>query len=77
MKQTKSKRPDNQGGPVVTHLSDTEIVLTYPDGSVTRATKDRAVCEKDGLWLLEMVSTLAPQFEAKVKSKKDENDVAA
>jgi hypothetical protein len=61
--KTRTKPAAANAQPVVTRLSETEMVLTYPDGSTTHVTKNRATGAKDGLWLLQMVSTLAPQFE--------------
>lgn len=73
MKTPKEEQPQTKSGPVIEYLSETEMVLTYPDGTVSRCIKDRPVVAKDGLWLLEMVSTLVPQFE----NKKDLKNVTA
>jgi hypothetical protein len=62
---------EREGEPIVTRISELEKILTFPDGTVIHVTRNRPFVPADGLWLLEMVSTLAPIFEANEELKNE------
>jgi hypothetical protein len=75
MKKPKAKRPLPEGEPVVTHLSNTEWVTTYPDGTVVQSHQNRPDTEGDIQWMFGMVHELANV--AKESRMKDDNGLAA
>lgn len=72
-KNNKSNPADKE--PVVTSISETEWITTYPDGMEVHSGVSRPNTKADLLWLYQMVSTLAPQFKAAAQAK-DEKEAA-
>ena len=72
MKATKKPASpiNRENKPVVTSISKTEWVTTYPNGMVVESAISRPNTEADLLWLYQMVSTLVPQFKANDQLKK-------